>query len=152
MRRVPRAIVIVTSLAVTTFSSRPARSQTAAAPVVHRKRVELIVGGSVLFGLAWLPAVAISAKGGGGCDDQGCRDRVTRLAIPVYGPLQIGGAQTSGSSTLYLLWSLAQVGGIAMVVAGLIGHDVPVDASTPTVAITPTAAPHGAGVVLDARF
>ena len=145
-----RAVAFATSLAVAGFASHAARGQTAAPPVVHRKRVELIVAGSVVFALAWLPALAISAKGGGGCDDQGCRDRIARLAIPVVGPLQIGGNQSNGS--LYILWGLAQAGGIAMVVAGLIGHDVPVDANSSTVAITPTAAPHGAGVVFQARF
>jgi hypothetical protein len=47
---------------------------------------------------------------------------------------------------------LAQAGGVAMLVAGLIGHDVPVETDKSKVAIIPTASPHSAGVILRALF
>ena len=51
--------------------------------------------------------------------------------------------ETSQHDALYVLWGLVQAGGIAMLVAGLIGHDV---------TIIPTASPHATGVVLRTRF
>lgn len=118
--------------------------------VVHRQRTELVIAGAVVFGLSWLPAVLVSAKGRGGCDDQDCRDHLTRLAIPVYGPWQVGGQQSNPA--LFVLWGLAQAGGLAMVVAGLIGHDVPADVNKPTVAITPMASQSSAGIIFHAPF
>ena len=47
---------------------------------------------------------------------------------------------------------LAQGGGLAMLVAGLIGHHVPADPDKSTITIMPTASPHSAGLALSARF
>ena len=161
--------VVVTAFALTVVSSHPAKGQTAEAPaasppsnaapvepespqVVHRKRTDLLINGSLVFGLAWLPAAMISMVGGGGCDDQSCRTRMVLLAVPVLGPMQVGGEQSSEHKALFVLWGLIQAGGIAMIVAGLIGHDVPVETNQSTVAIIPTASPHAAGVLFRAFF
>ena len=47
---------------------------------------------------------------------------------------------------------LGQAGGVAMLVAGLIGHHVPADPNKSTITIMPTASPYSAGLALSARF
>jgi len=76
----------------------------------------------------------------------------SRVSIPVFGPLYAAGHETSDHDALYALWGLVQAGGIAMFVAGLIGHDVPADTNKSRVVIIPTASPHAAGVVLRTPF
>ena len=114
-------------------------------------RADLTIAGVFVFAAAWLPAVVIGASGGSGCDGQSCRDALDSLPIPVLGPV-IAAAQAHNMGWYVWPWSLAQAGGVAMLVAGLIGHDVPADPDKSTVTIMPTASPHAAGFVLHARF
>src|SRR5262245_35313751 len=82
-----RCVVIATLLALTAFASNPALGQTAGASgasptaavppvqpvapqVVHRKRAGLVIAGSVVFGVSWVPALAITATAGGSCDTE----------------------------------------------------------------------------------
>jgi hypothetical protein len=155
-----RCSVIAHLLALTAFASNPALGQTAGASgssptaavgpvepvapqVVHRKRAGLAIAGAVVFVASWVPALAITATGRDSCDSQSCRDGHLLLSIPVLGPLYAAGHETSEHDALYVLWGLVQAGGIAMFVAGLIGHDV---------AVIPAASPHATGVVLRTRF
>jgi hypothetical protein len=164
-----RCIVIATLLALTAFASTPAPGQTAGASgasptaalgpvepvapqVVHRKRAGLVIAGSLVFVASWVPALAITATGRDSCDSQSCRNGHLVLSIPVLGPLYAAGHETSEHDALYVLWGLVQAGGIAMLVAGLIGHDVSADTNKSRVAIIPTASPHAAGVVLHTPF
>jgi len=164
-----RCIVIATLLVFTAFASNPALGQTAGASsasptaalgpvepvapqVVHRKRAGLAIAGAVVFVVSWVPALAITATTRDSCDSQSCRDGLLLLSIPVFGPLRLAGHETSQHDALYVLWGLVQAGGIAMLVAGLIGHDVSADTNKSRVAIIPTASPHAAGVVLRTPF
>ena len=139
-------------------TSRPsgapaAPASPAAAPTVYRPRVGLIIAGFALFTATWVPTLILSSRGGGGCDDQGCRDAFEVVWFPVLGPLLAYDKNGNLPEGLAVLWTLAEAAGLAMGIAGLIGRQVPVDSPPKSsLRITPTLSPGGAGLFFGATF
>jgi hypothetical protein len=120
--------------------------------LVRRVRVGLLVGGAAIFLAAWLPALILANRGGGGCDDQSCRDSFDVLAVPVLGPLLANAENSNFGTDLALLWTLVQAGGVAVSVVGLIGGQVPVEPAKSSWRITPTVSRGVAGLMFGATF
>ena len=89
-------------------------------------------------------------------------DTVGQLAIPVYGPLYVGGtllaANSGGWAAIAVpagFWlivdGLAQVAGLALVIAGAVGREVEVP-DQPSVAVSPMLLPGGGGLAVVGRF
>jgi hypothetical protein len=97
---------------------------------VHRPRIGLIVAGAVTYAASYGAALflGLATVGAGAaepCDDCGSRAAVT--VIPVAGPLlawKTAPERDRGSAFWWAAWSGVQVAGLAMLVAGLVGHDV----------------------------
>jgi hypothetical protein len=121
--------------------------------MVHRARRGLVVAGAVTFGVSWSVAVAASAVPsiGDTCNDQ-CRAWSKEGWIPVVGPLFVAGA--SSDPTPLVIWSVIEAGGLAMLVVGLIGHDVPSPdlRRGPGWSLVPALSPHLGGLTLSATF
>lgn len=103
-----------------------------------RARRGLVIGGAVTFGVTYLLSafVASIAMDSGGGDEFG------PLLIPVAGPfVTVGTAESEGSGTFALvLDGLAQAGGVAMFVAGLVSEEEYLlrnDAAVPRFTVTP---------------
>jgi hypothetical protein len=124
----------------------------AAPPVVRRTRVGLAVAGVALFTATWVPTLILSG-GGGGCDDQRCRDSFDVLWFPVLGPVLAYEKNSQFPSGLAVLWTIAEAGGVVMALAGLWGREVPVDPPAKSSwRIIPTISPAGAGLSVGATF
>jgi hypothetical protein len=124
-------------------------------PVTHELRYNFLVGGWVLFGATWVPAVIISARSSSGCDTPGCRDGAGTLWVPVLGPfLAMSSNVQSSRKPLLAVWSLAEAGGLVMIAVGLVGHDVPAVQQTPQPSwgLAPIASRDLTGLVLHATF
>lgn len=82
-------------------------------PGYHRgteRRLDLIIGGSVLFGAAWVPTAGLSVFGG------------PLMAIPVVGPFfatPVEGGRDGGFTVLLVIDSVQQAAGLAMFITGL---------------------------------
>lgn len=119
----------------------PAYPQYAAPPpgppvMVHEARKGLLIGGLVTFGVTWGLAALISLSlsdnsnndgDSGTCISSSCRSFARLFWIPVAGPVLANSADSSGGAgtTFFALWSIAEAAGVAMTIAGIIGHDVP---------------------------
>jgi hypothetical protein len=96
---------------------------------VRRRRPGLIVAGAATFGVSYAAAVllALGTVGSGvaeECDD--CRSQAAVTVIPVAGPLlawKTAPEQYRGSVVWWAAWSGVQAAGLAMLVAGVVGHD-----------------------------
>jgi hypothetical protein len=119
------------------------------APVVHERRPGLMVGGAVVFGLSWAPAVVLSgAMLADGC----CPKTAASLWIPVLGPMTALPAHDRG---IGILWSAAQLAGVAMFAYGMVGHDVPpapTASRPPAVHFVPMLARDAGGMTLSGRW
>jgi hypothetical protein len=74
------------------------------------RRADLIIGGSVTFGAAWVPTAGLAVFGG------------PLMAIPVAGPLfasPVEGGRTGGLLVLLVIDSVQQAAGLAMLITGL---------------------------------
>ena len=120
--------------------------------LVRRVRVGLLVGGAAIFLAAWLPAAILGNRGGGGCDDQRCRDSFDVIGVPIVGPLLANAKNSNFGTDLAVVWSLIQAGGVAMSVVGLIGRQVPVEPEKSSWRITPTVSRGVAGLAFGATF
>jgi hypothetical protein len=97
---------------------------------VHRRRPGLIIAGAATYGASYAAAVllGLGTVGAGAaeeCDD--CRSRAAVTIIPVAGPLlawKTAPEYNRGSVYFWAAWSGVQVAGLAMLVVGVIGHDV----------------------------
>jgi len=105
-----------------------------------------------LFTATWVPTLILSGQGGG-CDDQRCRDSFEIVWFPVLGPLLAYDLNSNVDFGLVMLWTLAETAGVAMVIVGLYGRQVPVDPPAKlSWRIDPTLSPHGAGLSFGATF
>jgi hypothetical protein len=119
----------------------PAPPGAATPATEHRIRVGLLAGGAVTFGSSWLAAAFVGASvlavEGDGCDRACSAPAPKDMFIPVAGPL-LAGAQPGARvdlgfpSWVYPAWSVVEAAGLAMMVIGLIGHNVPQPESRPS--------------------
>lgn len=123
--------------------------------MVHRKWTGLVVGGAITFGLSWgLASLVGFSKPSSDCTEN-CDSR-SAFFIPVAGPAvwAAGHPHANGAAISYS-WSLIEAGGLAMLVVGLVGHDVPqrrVSERGLTLHVVPMLARDSRGVALTARW
>ena len=143
-------------------------AEAAAAPeaeVVHRADRGLVIAGSVVLSLGWGLNTLGAFAGEAGLaynDDEGADLWETRYAlslVPVVGRVIWGSwalAIDDGRNVALALFAfgdaLVQGAGLAMLIAGLIGHDEPVGEIAEGVRVTPVVSSAGSGVMVDARF
>jgi hypothetical protein len=118
--------------------------------MIHEERSGLKFAGQLTFGLSYGVAVLASLlvlvgqpsdPESGACST--CAVIGASLAIPVFGPLvaytQVNKGGNPGPLLLTTgIWSGVQAAGVAMIVAGLTGHDVPREPEEPTVTVRHT--------------
>jgi hypothetical protein len=97
--------------------------------MVHKKRRGFVVAGAIVFGLLYSVQL-IAALGVGAADDQGCNSVCSNqqglLLVPIFGPWLSDGADPHhGSLTPDLIYGGIEAAGLAMLLVGLVGHDVP---------------------------
>jgi hypothetical protein len=147
-RNVRVALVAACACAVTAGGRVASATEPVASPpdgvakprTVHRLRAGVLAAGAVTFGLSWGAAV-VAAEGvllvyADGCDRACGSPAADRMFIPIAGPLLAQSqpdARTAFGfpSWTYAAWSVVQAAGAAMIVVGLIGHDVPAPEATP---------------------
>jgi len=116
---------------------------------VHRPRRGLVTGGAITFGVTWGIAATISLMCSGSCSSD-----ADYLWVPIAGPLFLADNSSDGIGFL-LLWSASQAVGAAMLIVGLVGHDVmeyQVAKGGPTLHLTPMLARDTGGMALTARW
>jgi hypothetical protein len=104
--------------------------------MIHKRREGLVVAGTVVLSTTYLFQLFIAAEvavtANYTCNY--CSKQAGLLLIPIAGPWL--GARVSGysvwwsvpgdgSSLTYLIWSGLEAAGAAMLIVGLVGHDVP---------------------------
>jgi hypothetical protein len=121
----------------------------ASAPEGRQPNLALAGAGFAIFLATWVPAVIVSVPNG--CDGYvPCKDASGVIMVPLVGPFL---ASPRGDYTPYVLWSLAQGGGLAMLVAGIVGHHpAPEQHATSSWAISPVASRDATGFILRATF
>ncbi len=80
--------------------------------VATERRLDLIIGGSVTFGAAWVPTAGLAVFGG------------PLMVIPVVGPVfavPVEGPRTAGLVLLIVLDCVQQAAGLTMLIVGLSG-------------------------------
>jgi hypothetical protein len=98
--------------------------------MIHKRRRGFVVAGAIVFGLLYsVQLIAALAAGGGGADDQGCNSSCSNQAglflLPVVGPWLSDGADPHhGTLTPDLIFGGIEAAGLAMLIVGLVGHDV----------------------------
>jgi len=97
---------------------------------IHRPRTGVLVAGAIVFGLVYgitLMGAIISWNGvDGPCSD--CHSQSLLWSIPVAGPwaANFSAPPDERVPTLFVAaWSGLEAAGLAMIIAGVIGHDVP---------------------------
>ena len=113
----------------------PLPASWAAPPTVHKIRGPMLAVGIVTFAVSYLAAVvageSVLVVEADGCDRNCSPPAPKYMFIPIAGPL-IAGTQPGARvefgfpSWVYPTWSVVEAAGVAMIVVGLIGHDVPV--------------------------
>lgn len=125
------------------------------AAMVHRRRRGLIIAGATTFAVSWSLAVLLSLTSSSSDCTQNCDSR-SAFAIPVVGPAIFAARHPKANGTgLFVVWSLTEAAGAAMLVAGLVGHDVPlqrVSQREPALHVTPMLAHDGGGISLTTRW
>jgi hypothetical protein len=99
--------------------------------MIHKPRDGFLIAGGVMlvpaYVLQLVAAWGISLSGiDSECDD--CSKQAHLMLIPIFGPWLANNAAPKleqGSSTPYLIWGGLEAAGLAMVLVGLVGHDVP---------------------------
>lgn len=159
----PGALMLLASI-----SSARAQSAAAATPqphMIHLPRSGLVTAGGVVFGISYgvaflaglyalgSPAPTNSVSSDMACDNT-CKSQGGAALIPVAGPLlatDLGSHNATGTAVA-LAWSGIQAAGLAMLIVGLIGHDVPQE-PIPTglgakVSVVPFVTPEGGMIAL----
>lgn len=122
------------------------------------------MAGAVTFGVSWgLAALADWALLSNHADDNECptcKSGWSLLFVPVAGPL-ITAVRTNRDSTSGLTytvlgaWSLVEAAGAALLIAGIVGHDVPKPPAPhagPTVSLIPAFSPQLGAVALNVTW
>ena len=118
--------------------------------VDSRIRKGLVIGGAVTFGVPWFFSAMIASIG----DSLSRSSDLWPLYIPALGPfIAMGTLETEGPGTFWLaVDGLAQSGGIAMLIAGIVAQEKRLVRSTEhdvSVTVMPLRfGPHGAGLGL----
>ena len=128
----------------------PAFGQTnepGASTSIHRSRKGLVIAGAVTFGVSYGIATALGAWVGTHhtSDCAACGTTAALFAIPVAGPW-VAEASSPRPSAIWpwAAWSGVEAAGVALLIVGLVGHDVPREPSPPVVAhvsLVPTFTP-----------
>jgi hypothetical protein len=127
---------------------------------IHEQRPGLKLAGELTFGLSYAVALIgsfVASVGGPSDPESGpcstCNIVAVSLAIPVAGPLiaytQVQKGGNPGPLLLFAgVWSGVEAAGFAMIVAGLIGHDVPEEPTVTVrhrkISVVPSVTPEGA--------
>jgi hypothetical protein len=123
---------------------------------VHRARRGLVTGGAITFGVSWGLAATISLLLNDSSCTGSCRDSASYLWIPIAGPLVVAARDdSSDGDSIFVLWSAAQAAGAAMLIVGLVGHDVMeyrYARSGPSLQLAPLFARNASGMALTARW
>lgn len=126
-----------------------------------RVRKGLIIGGAVTFGVSWLAAagygvhLANERDAGAWRRDDGETPDEAVLFIPVAGPfIALGTLEPGrGPAAALIADGIAQVGGLAMLAAGIFAKEtVLVKSDAAEVQLAPTVGPTGSGVALLGSF
>ncbi|MDI3290442.1 hypothetical protein [Polyangium sp. 15x6] len=118
--------------------------------VDSRIRKGLVIGGAVTFGVPWFFSAMIASIG----DSVSRSSELWPLYIPAVGPfVAMGTLDSEGAGTFWLaVDGLAQTGGIAMLIAGLVAQEkrlVRSELDAASVTVVPLRfGPHGAGLGL----
>lgn len=130
--------------------------------MVHEPLAGLFIAGAVVFGVSYgfalLASFAVSVNGfdvdAAPCGS--CKSDALKLAIPVAGPLILDAGSSPGDrSGWLLLWSGVEAAGMAMLIWGLVGHDVPQTpsrAAPESLSIAPSITPRGGMFSLGMRW
>jgi hypothetical protein len=140
--------------------------------MIHQRYAVPAVAGRVVFGISYgfafivgvinaltpsLPANSISSDVA--CDST-CKEEGALLLVPVAGPLLSTelSPQNATGTKVALIWSGVEAAGLAMIIVGLIGHDVP-QAQLPTeapalgrVSVVPLVTPEGGTLSMRMAF
>jgi hypothetical protein len=97
--------------------------------MVHKKRRGFVVAGAIVFGLLYSVQLIAALGVGASYDDQGCNSVCSNqqglLLLPIAGPWLSDGADPHhGSLTPDLIYGVVEAAGLAMLLVGLVGHDV----------------------------
>jgi len=163
-----RFLVVTTVVALMALRAAPAAAQATSVeplsptpPTVHKVRRGLLIAGIATFQASWGLAVLTGITAFAGCidSDPGCTRGPDRFMIPIAGPFIVASGHYSGVPTSWapglVAWGLVEAAGAAMVIAGLVGHDVPVPASappTPRISLAPMLSPEVRGLALGATW
>jgi hypothetical protein len=116
-------------------------------PTIHEQRTGLLVAGTLVFAAVYgitLMGAIISWNGvdGGTCSD--CHSQSLLVSIPIAGPWAANFSVPPDERVptwFVATWSGLEAAGLAMIIVGAIGHDVPIDtlSATPArVSLVPT--------------
>ena len=135
----------------------PLSAVSAPAPPAGRQPNLVLVGtGAAIFLAAWVPGLIIGESRdncGAYAENQGCYHGRAALMVPVVGPLLSARYAGSDSSPPFVLWSLAEGAGLAMLVAGIVGHHPAAEQhATSTWNISPVSSRDTTGFILRATF
>jgi hypothetical protein len=127
---------------------------------IHRPRIGLLVAGTIVFGLVYgitLMAAIISWDGvDGPCSD--CHSQSLLWSIPIAGPWAANSSAPPDervSTWFVAAWSGLEAASIAMIIAGVIGHDVTVNTASATpakVSVVPLVTPQAGMLSLRASW
>jgi hypothetical protein len=138
----------------------------------HKVRLGLLVPGAIVFGISYgvmvfgglieLGCVPTNTPGyqndGTGCTSSSHTQGVAAV-VPVFGPLLMNeaGPHTATDTKVALAWSCIEAVGLAALIAGIIGHDVPGSsvvaiASPARVSVIPLVTPEGGMLSLGTRW
>jgi hypothetical protein len=106
---------------------------------MHKQWPVLVVSGRVVlaisYGLAFIiggievltPTAPTNPVSSDVACDSTCKTQGALLLVPVAGPLLMiqSGPHNASDTTIGLVWSGIQAAGLAMLIVGLVGHDVP---------------------------
>jgi hypothetical protein len=138
---------------------RPTR-ELAAPRMIHEPRQGFVSAGGIVFGATYALqllaafAVAVSGTDSGGCSY--CSNQAGILLIPILGPVVVSldpPGQGAGSLAIGFTLGGLELAGAAMLVVGLIGHDVPqAPYSYGRIAFLPFVAPQTQGLTMSMRW
>jgi hypothetical protein len=125
--------------------------------MIHQLRVGFLVAGTIVFGTTYLfqfiGALGVSLSGTDGCTY--CNKQAQLLLIPIAGPWLGDRADPQhGSLTPELIYGGIEAAGLAMLIVGFVGRDVPQEPSPQgrNVAILPFLTPQAEGVSMLMRW
>ena len=133
----------------------------AAPRMIHEQRGGFVTAGGIVFGATYglqlLAAFALAVGGsadGGGCSS--CSNGAGILLIPILGPVVVSldpPGQGAGSLAIGFTLGGLELAGAAMLIVGLIGHDVPqAPYSYGGIALLPFVTPKAEGLSASMRW